>query len=389
MLTLKTMETLAKDENSFLINSRKEALKLFEELPLPKFKYGRSLVNKIDDFDISKLNPTKSKINIRAPKEVDVVQVEEAINNEKYKRIIEEFFMKRAFYPAENKFTALHAAFWTNAIIINIPKNISVKEPIELNQKVEDTAISHVLVIAGENSSATILDCSASEKPAFLSKGVEIIAREGSNITYETLQNLNDDSWYFSVQRAIVSNSANVNWFSAPMGSKFSKIEVSSDLTGEGSSTNNLGIFIGTDEKRFDVYNSAIHSAPNTESDMNNKGIVNDKSKSIYRGLITIKENSKNSNGYQKQDTLILSRDAEADAVPNLEINNNEVKCSHGATIGQIDDEKLFYMMSRGLTKKQAEKEIVTGFLTEMIDRSKSKVMKEKMLDLMRKRLEC
>ncbi|MFC1649055.1 SufD family Fe-S cluster assembly protein, partial [Nanoarchaeota archaeon] len=215
---------------------------------------------------------------------------------------------------------------------------------------------------------------------------VEAYLEQGAKVTYESMQSLND-AWNFETRRARVGKDAKIDWFTATIGSKFSKVEVSSSLDRQGASTNNCGLFLGKDSQKFDIYNSVIHKAPNTYSDMNNRGIVMDKSKSIYRGLIRIDENSSNCNGYQTQDTLILSDEAEADAVPNLEIYNNDVKCSHGATIGQIDDEKLFYLMSRGLSRQEAIHEIVQGFLGDMADKVKSDVLKARMQQELARRL--
>ena len=136
----------------------------------------------------------------------------------------------------------------------------------------------------------------------------------------------------------------------------------------------------------FFVYTSSIHNAPNTFSNIITKGVLNHKSKALSRGLVKIQKNAAGSNGYEKQDTLLLTDTAEADAIPNLEIDNNEVKCSHGSTIGQLDAEKMFYLMSRGLNEEMAMQKIVEGYFMPVLDLFEDKV-KEKIHNLILKSL--
>jgi len=158
-------------------------------------------------------------------------------------------------------------------------------------------------------------------------------------------------------------------------------------LNGEGSATNNYGIFFGNEKQQFDLVANSIHNAPNTTSDIFTKGALTDTSKCIYRGLVKIHQNAGGSNGYQKEDTLLLSPDAAADSIPNLEIDNSDVRCTHGATIGRIDREKMFYLMSRGLNEKQATRTYVRGFFEELILKMQIEKLRENMHDLVEARM--
>ncbi len=381
------------DEPEWLKKLRKESFDYFEKLDKPLFKYGLSLYMPIRGAKLEEVNPRhalQEKIEVKNSTDAVVMNVQDALKKDEYKELIEQYWMQKAYYLGENKITAMHGAFWAKGLFIYVPEGVECEETIkiEMNMK-EQHSLSHILVIAEENSKAHITEVSKSEGLSYglKSHGVEAFLKEGSEITYESLQDLNTNVWHFSTKRAVLDNNACINWFTGTMGAKHSKVEVSADLAGSGSQSNNYGVFMGTGKQEFDTYNTVVHSEPHTDSDMDNKGIVKDRAKSVYRGLVKVKEKAHDSNGYQKEDTLILSDYAEADAVPNLEIENNDVRCSHGATIGQVDKEKLFYMQTRGLSRKEAEREIVKGFLGSMINRVKSEQLREEMEGLVVRRL--
>ncbi len=380
-------------EPEWLTDMRLRCCKDFEELEKPDFKYGMSLFMPVRGAKLEEVNPLdglKNDVEIQAPEGASVMKVSEALQDEDLREAVKKYFLKKAYYPGENKITAMHGAFWSQGIIIYIPEGERLQEEIRIrtNMKAE-TSITHTLIVAEPNSKAHVVSVAESEDLDYglKSEGVEALVMEGSHVTYESLQDLNENVWHFSTKRAVVGKEARMDWFTGTFGSRHSKVEVSTDLAGQGANADNLGVFMAGGFQEFDTYNTAVHSAPHTESDMDNKGVVLDRSQSVYRGLIKVKENAPHSNGYQKEDTLILSDHAEADAVPNLELDNNEVRCSHGATVGQIDDEKIFYLMSRGLTRKEAKREIVKGFLGSMVNKVKNEELEKRMEELVLERM--
>ena len=178
-----------------------------------------------------------------------------------------------------------------------------------------------------------------------------------------------------------------INWLDCCFGSNVTLSEVTTNLNGEGAETNNYGIFFGNKKQQFDLVANSMHNMPDTKSDIFTKGALTDKSKCIYRGLVKIQKNASGSNGYQKEDTLLLSPNAAADSIPDLEINNSDVKCSHGASIGRIDREKLFYLMSRGMDETEATRIYVKGFFEELIQKMKIKELRDNMHNLVEKRM--
>ena len=158
-------------------------------------------------------------------------------------------------------------------------------------------------------------------------------------------------------------------------------------MDGDGATTNNHGIFFGSRQQQFDLVAKSIHNAPHTVSDIFTKGVLTGSSKCLYRGLVRIESNAFGSNGYQKEDTLLLSEDAVADSIPNLEIENNDVRCTHGASIGRIDREKLFYMKSRGLNDEQATREYVKGFFEPLIQKIQIQNLRDNMHEMIAERM--
>ena len=178
-----------------------------------------------------------------------------------------------------------------------------------------------------------------------------------------------------------------MNWLDCCLGSRYTRADIITRLSGRGSSTNNYGLFFGTGSQQFDLNVGTIHAERNTVCDMMTKGALNDRAKAVYTGLVKINANAANSNGYQKEDTLLLSPDAEADSIPQLEIDNNEVKCTHGATVGQVDKEKLFYLMSRGIPANESKKILVEGFFEPMIQKIAVENVQNKLREIVAERV--
>jgi Fe-S cluster assembly protein SufD len=352
-----TEQALRPDEPTWLHNHRSTAAQALDQLDQPNhFKYGLSLIVPLFGLNIDDATPNDTHaISIDHDGTAHTGRIAD---------------MGRDHYLTlcaadEDYFTTHHVANRNTDVVIRIPEGTDAGT-ITLDLPYDNATIAHIIVIAEANSTATIVERSTTQ-PYYANTIVEAFVHDNATLRYEAIQDLND-SWHFSTKRGHVAQNAQLDWFTGTLGGTLSNVEISTELAGRGATTYNRGIFFGRGDQTFNIENNAIHTAPDTYSDMTNKGIVTDESTSIYRGLVKINEPGRNSNGYQTQDTLILSDDAEADAVPNLEINNNDVQCSHGATIGRVDDESIYYLTSRGLSEQQATREIVKGFLGDMVD---------------------
>lgn len=390
MLSENSINQLSQSEPEWLKNKRLQAFKSFNELEIPSFRYGIGIHVDVSKLDLNSINPLENfdEWVISKPESVEVLSFEQALVSKE--DLLKEFFMTKCFKEYEDKLTALHGSFFNHTLLIHIPENLKLKDPIQISVDVKSkTRIDHILVLAEKNSKARIIEISGSKEGSnqFRSQAVEIIAKEDSNVEYLTIQDLNPSTFNFSKRRGFTEKNASIDWVECQLGSKFTQSETFTTLKGENSNTKSNGIIFGTNEQCFDINQSSNHLGSNTISDMDTKTVLNDKAKTVYRGLVKINPNARNCEGYQKDDTILLSDEAIASAVPNLEIQNNDVKCSHGATISQIDEDKLFYMMSRGIDDKTAKRAIIEGFFDPVLSKIKSKELKNEIKSTISKRL--
>jgi len=377
-----------RNEPSWLLNKRLEALSTFKEKPMPSFVYGLNINLKVD-LKLEDLELEGFKEPIREIKnnnsEVKILNFKEALEND----LLKDKLMN--LIKPDEKFTSFHQAFLDNLLFIHVPKNTEAKETIEILTKVNSKVLfDHLIIFVEENSSLTLVEDikSENEEEAYVSKIVEIYVGQNSKVDYGNLQRLNKKTFNFVKKKTSTNNDSVVNWLDCCFGSKTTLSNITTNLDGQGSETNNHGLFFGNEDQQFDLMVNSIHNSPNTNSDIFTKGALTNSSKCIYHGLVKIQRNATGSNGYQKEDTLLLSPDATADAIPDLEIDNSDVKCSHGATIGRTDREKIFYLKSRGFNEKEATKMYVKGFFNELINKMKIKKLRENMQDLISKRME-
>lgn len=369
----KEIRDLSKEKNEpeFILAKRLDAFNEFTKSEMPNFRYGLN-IKLNQDFNLNELelDSGDSEINIKDDKKVIFTTFNALGDNEK--NLIPDYFMKLA--NNENKFIALNTALFQQGILVYVPKNVKLRNPLILSTlQNSKTSIKHVLIIVEENSKLEFIDdiSSNSDEKQYFSKVVEIFLKENAKLKYINLQNLSPLTYNFNYKKAKIERNAEFNFYDINFGSKLTYSDVIAILDGENSRFEHHGMFVGNEMQQFDLGVNAIHNAPYTYSNMLTKGALNNEAKAIYRGLIKISKDAHDSNGYQKEDTILLSDKAESDSIPKLEIENNEVKCTHGASVSQVDQEKLFYLMTRGLDEAQAKVELVKGFLESVLNQVK------------------
>lgn len=357
ILVIDMQAELIRNEHEWLANKRKEAAQLFQTLDMPRLKHGLNVeTNFAVDFD--KIEPAGFKPQIIASG-ADVIPLSEALQS--HGDIIKKFFAS-GIAPS-NKLLAFHYANFGCGTFVYVPRGSEAT--IQAVYDVAGSQLDYTLIAMEANSSATLVE-KHNSRCDYRSGITEAFLAEGSQLSHASLQQLGACSNY-SVKKATLEKDAHIKWLDCALGSAITLSEIITHLRGRGSSVKNLGVFYGSDSQHFDLYANTIHDAPNTECDMLTRGVLQDSASAICRGLIEVCENAPQSNSYQKEDILLLSDKARAVPVPKLDIKNNNVRCTHGATVGQINQEQLFYLMSRGLSRDDAKKIIVAGFFEAVL----------------------
>ncbi len=319
-----------------------------------RLKYGLNIILPLD-VDLGIIKVETPSLIIRNKEELERLGVMFSLGN-KYSTFVEK---------EESYFTDLHSSLRNYSLEIIVPDNANVKE-IFIEDHAEKEVAYDLIIKIGDNCNLNIIEKS-NGNTKFRSQIVDLHIGSNSHVNYITFQNLGN-SFNHSIKRGVCDKDSHLNWTDIHIGGVFVKTEITSLLSGEGSNTLHKSLFFGSGKQVLDMYARSIHDAPHTSSDMLTKGVVRGESKALYRGLVKIKAGAPHSEGYQKEDVLILDERAEANSIPELEIDNNEVKCTHGATVGNVNEEGIFYLMSRGLSREDAVRKIVEGFLFNVID---------------------
>jgi Fe-S cluster assembly protein SufD len=289
--------------------------------------------------------------------------------------LVQPYFMTEAVPIDANKFSALHAAFWQGGAFLYVPRNVRVELPLQTVIAHETAGVgnfAHTLIIVEEGAEVTCVGdhvSLAAGDGSFHSGVAEIYVKPGGRLTYVNLQDWAHDVWSFSTQRALLDRDSYLLWIAGNLGSRLTKTFARLELRGPGASSEMLGLLFADGTQHIDLDTYQNHVAPHCTSDLLYKGVLKDRARSVWRGMIWAHKDAQKTNAYQKNDNLILSDSARADSIPGLEIEANDLRCTHGATAGKIDPDHLFYLMSRGLSRKQAERTIVEGFFEPLLAR--------------------
>ncbi len=276
----------------------------------------------------------------------------------------------------EGKFAALAAAFASNGVVLYVPKGVQVEQPLHsvLWGPGADLAhVSHLMVLVDEGASVTYVHESASPFDVQVNTMhaglVEIQVMQGANLRFVELQSWGENVWNFSHERVRVERDANLDWIFGAVGSRLTKNFSELDLVGKGAVGRMSGFYFTDGSQHLDHDTQQNHLAPNTTSDLLFKGALKGKSRSVWQGMIYVAPGAQKTDGYQANRNLVLSDSARADSIPGLEILADDVRCTHGATVGKLEQEPLFYLKSRGIPQKDAERLAVEGFFDPIMQR--------------------
>ncbi|MBC8100355.1 MAG: Fe-S cluster assembly protein SufD [Armatimonadetes bacterium] len=282
--------------------------------------------------------------------------------------------MTKAVLPTDGKFAALHGALWTHGVFVYIPRNVSAALPLHvvMYNTHPGASLGHVLVVLEENSQATMqveyASASGTTQAAYIG-ATELLVGDAANLRYVSLQNWNRQTFEFSHQRGRVGRDAQLDWIMGVMGSALTKAYIELDAVGRGANGRISGFFFADSDQLFDLDTQQNHNAPLTVTDLLFKGAAKDEARTVWQGMIKSLPKMQKIDGYQANRNLVLSDNARMDGIPGLEIEADDVKCSHAATFGTLEEQPIHYLMSRGIPRQEAELMVIDGFFDELLQR--------------------
>ena len=390
--------------------ARAEALERYEALPLPdtteeawRFtdlrgfdpgRYGHVPVPAEGDRSVTDV-PRMLDLDVAGVAVVteDGITVERAPEGVTFEPLSEDEQRLYSLVGWNEKFAAHNAAVWQHGLLVRVPKGVVLEKPlyVRVTGSVPGTALFfRLLVVAEEGSQFTLVEEYASASPdleTYSNAVAELFVEQGAKLQYVSVQNLSRETWHFATHHARVERDAELDWVAGGFGSKKGKIRIQNDLNGPGATSRVTGAYFADGKQHLDYDTFQEHIAPNTESDFAFKGALRETARAVWRGMIRVEPDAQKTNAYQENRNLLLSPDAHADSIPGLEIMANDVRCTHGATLGRVDRNQLFYLMARGLSRAEAERLIVRGFFQDVLDRIELEPVREALGDALEARI--
>jgi Fe-S cluster assembly protein SufD len=277
--------------------------------------------------------------------------------------------------PGESKFAALAAALWDDGALLYLPRGVAVKSPIEISRwdAGSGPSLTRTLVVAEEGSEAAVVETfgGPADRPESLCSGlVDLVVGAGARVMSVQVQERDQQAWSFSTLRSAQEQDSAATWLLLGLGSRTSRTELSAVLDGQGAEADLIGLVFGAGRQHFDFETLQDHVGSDTRSDLLLKVALRDRASSTFTGLIRVGHSALRTASNQENRNLLLSGEAKADSDPKLEILNSDVaRCGHGATVGPVDQEQVFYLMTRGLSREAAERLIVEGFFEPLLAR--------------------
>jgi Fe-S cluster assembly protein SufD len=378
--------------------SRAEALAAYERLPIPDTTEEHWRFTNLRGFDPNTFANSgnggypalQSREEVVTMLDLDVsgyatvtedgIEISQAPEGIRFEPLPEQHDKLYELIGWDEKFAAHNAAMWKNGLLVVVPKGVQLEKPLYVRIAVTGQTFWRLVVVAEEGSRASLIEEYASPAPdtaAYSNAVTELFVEQAAKLEYVSLQNLSTETWHFASHHARVERDGELDWVAGGFGSKKGKTRIQNDLNGPGATSRVTGAYFGDGEQHLDYDTFQEHIAPNCESDFAFKGALRDNATVVWRGMIRVEPNAQKTNAYQECRNLMLSPTAHAVPIPGLEILANDVRCTHGATVGRVDREQLFYLMSRGLSRQEAERLIVRGFFQDVLDRIELQPVRE------------
>jgi Fe-S cluster assembly protein SufD len=389
--------------------SRTEALERYRAIPLPTTSEESWRFTDLRGFDPDSFvsnghvpvpaagtGPDRSMLEIDVAGHAvvghDGIEIERAPDGVTFEPLREHELLG-SLVGADEKFAAHNAAMWEHGLVVHVPKGVELEQPlyVRIANAVGDAALFfRLLVVAEPESRFSVIEeyaSSSADLSGYTNSVAELVVGQAAKVEYVSIQNLSRETWHFASHRARVERDAELDWVAGGFGSKKGKTRIENDLAGEGATSRVTGAYFADGAQHLDYDTFQRHEAPHTTSDFAFKGALRDTASAVWRGMIRVEQDAQKTNAYQENRNLLLSPKAHADSIPGLEIEANDVRCTHGATVGQVDRDQLFYLMARGLSRAEAERLIVRGFFQDVLERIELEPVREALGDALEARI--
>jgi Fe-S cluster assembly protein SufD len=288
--------------------------------------------------------------------------------------LIQKHMFREAVDPHYDRFAALHAACWSGGHLLYVPRGVVIDEPLLALSAMSDGGVDlgHTLVVLEDGAQATMMSESASSGKThggFHCGAVELLVGQDAHLRYINLQDWGSGVWHFAHQKAVLRKDASVQWTIGALGCRLCKVNQEVDMVEPGANCQVNGVLFTEGKQHLAYHTLQHHQAPHCRSDFLYKAALQDRTRTVWRGMIKVDARAIRTDGYQRNDNLLLSDRARADSIPGLEIQADDVRCTHGSTSGRVDEELIFYAMCRGFTRREAVRMIVSGFFQQIFDR--------------------
>ncbi len=373
---------------------RADLLERYQALPLPTTRDEHWRFTDLAGFDPDAWDaaataaaavPSMLDLDIAAAATIDEsgLRLDGAPEGIRFEPLSDDNPLVGSLVQADDKLRAHNAAVWEHGLLVHVPAGVELEKPLYLRVASGVPGGSlfwRVLVVAEPGSRFTFvqeLTSASDDLDAYVNGVVEVVVRDGAKAEVVNVQRLSPKAWLFASCHARVERDAELDWVEGGFGSGRGKVWIQNDLADRGATSRVTGAYFADGSQHLDYDTYQLHQAPDTTSDFAFKGALRDAAATVWRGMIRVEEGAQKTNAYQENRNLLLSKTATANSIPGLEILANDVRCTHGATLSQVDREQLFYLMTRGLPRSDAERLIVRGFFQDVLDRIELQPVRE------------
>jgi Fe-S cluster assembly protein SufD len=375
-------------EPAWLAGRREAARERYDVLPVPTNREEAWRFTNLRGFDPDAYELQQPELALNeaeAPEGVWFGSIARAV--EEVPELVERHY--GSVVSDDEKFAAGNAAAWRDGVFLHVPAGVEVEVPLRASLDVRDAGGVHyrALIVLERGARAVFSEEFSSSAAGYVNAVVELVVGDEARLEYVTTQRHHSEARQFGTHRGVVGRDAELDWVAIGLGGTRAKSRMESYLAARGAHVKVTGAYFLRDTEHADYDTTQEHAAPDTTSDLYFKGVLDDKARSVWRGVIRVDKGAQKTDAYQENRNLLLTPQAHADSIPGLEIEANDVRCTHGATIGQIDKLQLFYLTSRGLSRKEAEQLIVRGFFQPVLDRIGSDEVRETLAAAIEQRL--